>query len=765
MTGVDGLDVDRRAVLGAVAGLGAASLSGCAALDRGADAETTPAADDRARELAERFAPTLYFDAHERWFPTDPCPYTSEEGGETIVDGFDAFDGYHERLDGGNAGGDSPSPPDPTVFYHAVEYAESPLSVVQFWFYSAFDQFTTNFHWHDWEVLHVFVDDETDEPQLFVASSHSRKVPNNEFLDPEPDAVPRILPELGSHSSTLSINEVPDRFQRLPDGDLLADVTNTAIEGVEDLAEIPLAYGLPRDEGWRLPYVVPEYEGAPIYEHDRLPSVTRASLVDEALTVRSLDAMEAPPDDLPTRETGLVFRPAAGEGATDETDPETDVAYDLVPTSEIEHIAAFTGPQLSFEFSVPEAVEDAVAGHITTTGVPWAQPRYENPAADISAPNHRDELAERYDAVGEAGGVNAVVARVTQAVANEDAPDGEGLTTVAGGVESVVLLESDPEAVPTFGGVAAVQDVPAGDHRLTVNGAGRAPHSERVTVADEGDAPTVAGVDGRIALVAREHATKLTVGSDAGDGDGGDGETATEGTATAETTTAETTTAETTTAETTAAETANDPADAAALAAVAVEDDFAGRIYDSPAPGSDALYVHAGGAYTTEVRDADDAIGAYRVNPDPTGGGVVRIERPETGTASLASFLAAIAEETRAEVAALVAGGGDDADVGDDADTGGGGGTDGASANAVQGLARAVAAVVDAAERAAERAREGDRGGADRQLEVVAERLQRAGDRLAEASADVPDPLSRATERRLEQAERRAAQARESEKL
>ncbi|PSQ32409.1 hypothetical protein BRD09_03610 [Halobacteriales archaeon SW_10_68_16] len=144
---------------------------------------------------------------------------------------------------------------------------------VQYWLYSAFDQFATNFHWHDWEALYVFVDTDTGEPQLYVASSHSRKVPNNEFLDPETD-VPRVLTELGSHSSALSVNDERDRFQRLPAGDLVADITNSTIEGVEDLAEIPLAYGLPRDEGTRLPYVVPELDGQPLYEHGRLPAVS-----------------------------------------------------------------------------------------------------------------------------------------------------------------------------------------------------------------------------------------------------------------------------------------------------------------------------------------------------------------------------------------------------------------------------------------------------------------------------------------------------------
>ena len=141
--------VARRTVLGALAG---AALAGCSALEAGADAGTTPVDDDRAADLAERFAPTLYFDADERWFPTDPRPYERERDGETVVDGFAALEGYTDRFE-------PEAPPDPAVFYNVRSYADSPLSVVQYWFYSAFDQFTTNFHWHDWEVLHVFVDD------------------------------------------------------------------------------------------------------------------------------------------------------------------------------------------------------------------------------------------------------------------------------------------------------------------------------------------------------------------------------------------------------------------------------------------------------------------------------------------------------------------------------------------------------------------------------------------------------------------------------
>ena len=725
--------VDRRTVLGALAGAGTAAVAGCSGSGPD-DASTAELEGDRLDELAARFAPTLYFDAAEPWFPTDPRPYAVEEDGETVVDGFAAFDGYHERYD------EAGEPPNPTVFYNGVRYEGSPLAVVQFWMYSAFDQFTANFHWHDWEVLHVFVDLDTGDPQLYVASSHSRSVPNNEYLDPDPDSIPRVLPELGSHSSTLSLNEDVDRFQRVGADELLADITNTTIDTLEDLLGIPIAYGLPRDEGARLPFVVPEYEGAPIYEHPDLPSVTADSLVDDALTIRSLDALRSPPTDLPLRETGIAFRHADREDPlADETVDEV-VGYELVESAELEDIAAFTGPQLSFEFAVPEAVEDAVASHITTTGVPWGQPRYESPALDVTAGNHRAELAARYDAIGDgdsfgaAGALDALVARVTRATESDEAPDSEGLTTTASTVESVVLIESDAEAIPTFaGGVAVANGVPEGDHRLTVNGAGQTPHSETLTVS--ADEPiTAAGVEGEIPLVARENARKVELSDAESDTD---------------------------------------------VTRTAVEDDFAGRIYDSAVDGSDAVYVHAGGAYTTEVRDADDEVGAYRVNPDPPGaedgdesgdgdgGAPIRIERPETGAASLAGYIADVAEETRAAVAAAAAESGDDddSDGGSGGNASGNGGDGGGPSNAVNGLERALAAAVEAARRAEERAREGDGAGTERQLSNVLDRIARIEERLAAAREGLPPGLANATGKRVEQATRRVEQARAGEKL
>jgi hypothetical protein len=690
--------VNRRdflATVGAVAG--AASLAGCSMLERDGDGATTTLDDERARELAERFAPTLYFDEHEKWFPTDPRPYETEQDGETVVDGFAALDGYTEKAS------DAETPPDPTVFYHGVEYTDSPLEVVQFWYYSAFDQFTTNFHWHDWEVLHVFVDTESGDPALYLASSHSGRVPNNEFLDPEPDRVPRILSELGSHSSALSVNDVADQFQRLPTDGTFADITNTAIERLEDIADIPIAYGLPRDEGSRLPYVVPELDGEPLYDHDRLPSVERADLVDESLTVGSFTELSSPPTDIPRRDTGLAF-----EYADRESDAE--VEYDLVPTAELDHITDFTGPQLSFEFSVPEFAEDAIAGHISTSGVPWDQPRFDNPAEDITEPKHRGALAEQYDAIAQPSPANAVIAGITEAVTAADAPEDAGLTTQNFDVETVALLESEPTAVPTFGGIAMVRDVPEGEHRLTVNGPGVAPHSESVPVSSDSDGPTTAGVEGEIPLVARENALKLEV-----DADGTD----------------------------------------ATLTDLAVEDDFAGRIYDAPLGGPDAVYLHRGGAYTTELRDSDDEIGAYRVNTAEEES--VRIDEPRTGKAVLSEYLADVAEETSAAVEAA---------SDSDQQGGSGSGTDDDDSNGSAGeLARVLSAVADAARRAADRADTGNGRQADESIRTVQDRLARVETRLSDARGDLPDTLANAVGNRLDQLNQRSEQALSASKL
>ena len=267
----------------------------------------------------------------------------------------------------------------------------------------------------------------------------------------------------------------------------------------------------------------------------------------------------------------------------------------------------------------------------------------------------------------------------------------------------------------------------------------------------EGPGTDLAGVDGEIALTPNEAAVKLEVDADGTDAD---------------------------------------------LENLAVEDDFAGRFYDAPMEGPDAVYVHRGGAYTTEVRDAEGAHGAFRVNPDPAeesgrdaadGAARVRIETPDTGKASLSGFVSTISRETALSVDAvtdvaledvdpLVGGGGRTATAtptGDGSrdgtptptDDGGVLGDAGRQTGGVTGLLRALKAVLGAADRATEAAAAGDRPAANRALETVAARLADVRANLEGARSDLPEPTARAVEARIEQAIRRTEQALETEKL
>ncbi|QLG64087.1 hypothetical protein HUG12_16400 [Halorarum salinum] len=757
--GETSVELTRRRLLAGGA-VGAAAIgAGARATSTGTGSGSAPPADrmdeETQRRYAERFAPALHFGAGEAWFPTDPREYESTSDGAPVVDGFDAFDGYSRDLT------ETGAPPAPTVFYRGLAYEGTDLGVVQFWMYSAFDQFSVNFHWHDWELLQVFVDLETGSPSLFVASSHSRSVPNNEFLDPETER-PAVISEVGSHSSALGVNERRDSFQRFPLDGGIADITNSVL----DLVDVPAAYGLPRDEGLRLPYVVPELDGTPVYDLPELPNVTREHLVPSELTVRGFDEYESPPDGLPGRETGLEFR---FEGDPDAD--EADHAYALERMEEVTHLAAFAGPQLSFEFAVPGFAEDALAAHLTTVELPWEQERFSNPIADVTDPLHRAELSDRYDldVTGPLGGVVAVLREATE---SDDAPGDNGVETEEARVEGVALLQSEPTAVPTWNGVAAFRDVPEGDHRLTVNAPGSAPYAEEIDHRDDGT-PTAAGEEGEVVLPANRNAVKLRVAASA------DGPTAD---------------------------------------SVAVEDDFAGPVFAGRPPrdgdGSFGVYVHRAGAYTAEVTDEAGEVGAFRVNPDPEQT-TATVPELRTGKASLSSFLDSLLSETFAQTDAVARGGigaideaspaddtvergadaaadaagsvldGTEGDGGTDLDGGteegedddpdavtteppartptetpdDGAGTGGGGGAGLNGLLRALDAATKQANRAASAAENGNDESADRRLRGLRRRLDAITDAIEKRTDDVPDELASLVERRVAQAERRVEQA------
>ena len=595
----------KYATLIGVVGGGVASAWTLSRPDTSSEVSTPPDASptddieqptEEVPSLVERYAPDLYFGSHEKWYPTDPRNYRTETDDGPVVDGLLALDEYSATFR------EEVMPPEPTVFYRTVEAATG-VDAIQYWFYSVFDQFTVNFHWHDWELLQVFIDRETEEPILVSASAHSRAIPNNEVLEPNLTDGRRmgILSEVGSHSSASEVNDIVPSFERFSSSDWSSDVTNDVLHTTANLAA-PFAYGLPRGEGARLPFVMPELEGYRLDEHPEL-SVGPDDFIDEGVTVGSWSGLPSPPQSIPLREPGLVL---AAPGST----MKLDTTYSLEPMERVrESVEDFTGPQLSFEFAVPGFIENSIASHITSVEIPWEQERYTNPLDDVTDPSHR----QRVDGTLPGGLTNRVVGRVRQLgsgpsgalgrVTDEARESLDDVITVSFSelpVECAVRLASEnPEATVTRNGVFGYLHVVPGEHLLVVNGPGYAPLGQRF-VHDGG--LFQAGSGGELTVVATEEAGWIR----------------------------------------------GDARDANGVSHVRVIEDYAGVVYDGRPVEDDrfAVAVHRDGRYTVEVVDADGRPGTYRVGPDTFDDEFEAVrETIETGKAPLATTLLAELEE------------------------------------------------------------------------------------------------------------------------
>jgi len=352
-------------------------------------------------ELAARFAPTLFFDAAEPWFPTDPRPYTVEEDGETVVDGFVAFDGYHERYD------EADEPPNPTVFYNGVQYEDSPrgrpvLALLRV--RPVHGQLPLARLGSAPRLRRPRHGRSPTVRRQFALSAACR---TTSFSTRTPTPVPRILSELGSHSSTLSVNENPASSNASARRVARGHHEHDDRHGRGPPSGFPSRTGSPRRgcgsrSSFRSTRANALRSPGPLVGHGRLAGRRRAHdsvarrvgiAPDRPSVPRDGNRLPAP-RARPTTATGLDGRrrpptrsPSRSSGTTSSR------------ARSWRRISAFTGPQLSYEFAVPEIVEDAVASHITTTGIPWKQPRYQNPALDITAGTTGLSSPDRYDAI------------------------------------------------------------------------------------------------------------------------------------------------------------------------------------------------------------------------------------------------------------------------------------------------------------------------------------------------------------------------------
>lgn len=602
------------------------------------------------KQLANRFAPTLHFGEHEKWFPTDPRKFLEDENvpsdacendGDNIVCGFNALNKYTRLLNG--SGG---APPFPTVFYDFTVAGEDgidftvaeddpiedkPLIVVSYWFYYVFNQFL-NSHMHDWSVLHVYLDNRGDSPKpvLLVGRAHGPGkailgVENNEYFKPKREDVDSeigqptgVLEEVGAHASVTDINDRRTTFE--PIGENI-DITN----GPDIMNSLPDGegdpYGLPRDEGATIPYIMPRVGNTELYQHEDLPDVDRSDLIEE-LTLRSPTGSEIfgfcgvfpePPSDpdLPVRTHGRTVVNA-------ESDLSGDHEYDLARLQDLEsQIDEFTGEKLDIDVCISFLDDIFLSKDFEP---PDLQTSDYDPFLDISEPAHRDQFAALFDFLTlENSGISIVEGEAFETKPGSEGEIKEDFTDIKDeladliefslfpvSIESMIILESEDIVLPTANGRFSIQAVP-GEHRLIINGPGYAPYAEKFDLSDTGHQ---AGGAGRVSLVPNSDSVKI--GGELSGAEGG-------------------------------------------IQQIQIANDYVGELYDSRPPvekNAFAVYVPESGTYTVEITDNDGKKGAFRIDPEPGEDEVVVDIR--TGKASLASYLAAflidIAETSRSVV-------------------------------------------------------------------------------------------------------------------
>ena len=121
---------------------------------------------------AENYAPNLWFDSEENYYPTDPffCAESFEEiSGEKCKQKYLDLS-FEEKLRIF------------TVFYYISETQKE--WVYEYWLYFVFNDYA-NEHYYDWESLYVFVDKNTKKITKAVGSAHQEPFLNNEFLNPD----------------------------------------------------------------------------------------------------------------------------------------------------------------------------------------------------------------------------------------------------------------------------------------------------------------------------------------------------------------------------------------------------------------------------------------------------------------------------------------------------------------------------------------------------------------------------------------------------
>jgi len=601
--------------------------------------------DSAEREIAEKFAPDFYFADAEEYFPTDPTQF--DDAINRVNDKRDDLGGYEDFGEPGLVFGDRYEPtevesdtpftelygPDAlseyvnsdkekTVFYNVVEqvYGIEELNVVSYWQYYAFDQYA-NVHWHDWEAMHIFFEGDIENtedtvPLTAVGTAHRNLAPNNQYDGLDDLGYDRIgvLPELGAHANATDI-DLNEEFDRS------VDVTDSDGVIYDD------AYGLPRDEladvgvgelATDSSFYQPTINGVPLQQLD---------LYDPDKPVSDEDVID--PDNPQEREKGEKLLYESG--------------YELAPMQRVsEAIDEFTGPRFDskavstfvgrsaqpsifFAGEVGDLVSEILMSEaFKAVGEPWKEPDFDDEILKVL--EDTSFVEDRYNialdlVMREVRGVTSELETGPSGTIPEDQfpnlseEELEELTEDVNIIrappseESMVGVASEPRVGPTSNGRLSIKDLEEGEHGLIVNSPNRAPHVQRVDVA-EGE-ETLAGVDGNISMTPVDDAVVI----------------------------------------------AGEFSDDTLITNVTVSEDYLGPVYDARPVGDSRFVVsiHYEGSYTVEITTEDSGEAVYRVDPKKPGASI--LGDPRTGKLPITSYLVGFLRDSADEAEELVDGG------------------------------------------------------------------------------------------------------------
>ncbi len=148
---------------------------------------------------ASNYAPNLWFDSREQYFPTNPLDFYYENGQE--ISGEIAVSKYNQLSVQDKIN-------NLTVLYHIED--EGNQWVYQYWFFYVFNdnhRGVKNKHYGDWESVFVFVDKSSGGINKVIGTAHQREIFNTEIYNPETNHIWTYIGE-GSHASCVdNIND------------------------------------------------------------------------------------------------------------------------------------------------------------------------------------------------------------------------------------------------------------------------------------------------------------------------------------------------------------------------------------------------------------------------------------------------------------------------------------------------------------------------------------------------------------------------------